>query len=73
VTKSLNVIITTIGVEIVVTPSTNVVRGGILTRSVINLGHGLSTIYVGRNLIRCLRILVATTRVIWTPQMVLPI
>jgi hypothetical protein len=52
VTQSLNVIITTIGVEIIVAPSTNVVKSGVLIASATNLGCGSSKILIGRNLNR---------------------
>jgi hypothetical protein len=50
VTQPLTVVIPTIGVEIVVAPNTNFVRGGVLIGSTLNLGHGLGGVLVGRNL-----------------------
>jgi hypothetical protein len=40
VTQPLNVVIPTIGVETIVTPNINFVRGGVLIGSTSNLGHG---------------------------------
>jgi hypothetical protein len=68
VTKLLNVVITTIGVEMVVAPNTNVVRGGILIRIVENLGHGFGIIFIGKNLNRSLEILIITTGIVGTPR-----
>jgi hypothetical protein len=56
VTQPLNVIIPTIGVETIVTPNTNFVRGGILIGSTTKLGHGLGRVSMGRNLTRSLRL-----------------
>jgi len=50
VTQSPNVVITTIWMEMVVTPNTNVVRGGVLIGSTINLGRGSGGVLVRRNL-----------------------
>jgi hypothetical protein len=50
VIQSPNVVITTTRVEMVVAPNTNVARGGILIRYVVNLGHGLGRVSAGRNL-----------------------
>ncbi len=44
VTQSLNTIITTTRVEMVVAPNINVVRGGILIGYVTNVGHGLGRV-----------------------------
>jgi hypothetical protein len=52
VTQSPNVIITTIRVEIIVAPSTNVVKSGVLIGSATNLGCGSSKVLIGRNLNR---------------------
>ncbi len=41
VTQSLNVIITTIGVEIIVAPSTNVVKSGVLIAFQYKEGHAI--------------------------------
>jgi hypothetical protein len=70
VTKSLNVVITTIGVEMVVTPNINVVKGGALISFVENLGHGSNIIFVGKTLNRSLEILAITTGIVGTPHMV---
>jgi hypothetical protein len=40
VTQSPNVVIITIGVEMVVAPNTNVVKGGVLIGFTTNLGNG---------------------------------
>ncbi len=40
VTQPLNVVIPTIGVETIVAPNINFVRGGVLIGSTSNLGHG---------------------------------
>jgi hypothetical protein len=50
VIQSPNVIITTIWMEMVVTPNTNVVRSGVLIGSTINLGCGSGGVLVRRNL-----------------------
>jgi hypothetical protein len=70
VTKSLNVVITTIGVEIVVAPNTNVVKGGILISYVENLGYGCDIVSIGISLNRSLEMLTITTRIVGTPHMV---
>jgi hypothetical protein len=65
--QSLNVVIITIGVEMVVASSTNVVRSGILIGYATNLDCGSGGVSVGRNLTRSLGLLVAITRVVATP------
>jgi hypothetical protein len=70
VTQSPDVIITTIGVETVVAPNTNVVKGGVLIRFATNLGNGSSGVSARRNLSQSLALPIATTRVVGTPQMV---
>ncbi len=49
VTQSPNVVITTVGVEMVVAPNTNVVRGGILIGFATNLGSGSGGVLARRN------------------------
>ncbi len=56
ITQPLNVIIPTIGVEIIVAPNSNFVRGRILIGSTTKLGHGLGKISMGRNLSRSSRL-----------------
>ncbi len=67
VNKSLNVVITTIGVEIVVAPNMNVIKGGILIRYISNLGHGFDEISTGKKLSRSLKILTTTIGIVQTP------
>jgi hypothetical protein len=57
-------------VEIVVAPTTNFVRSGILIKYVANLGHGLGRVSTKRNLSKSLGILVTTIGIVGTPQMV---
>ncbi len=57
--------------ETVVAPNTNVIRGGVLIGFVINLGSRLVRVSIGRNPNWSLTILIATTGVVGTPQMVL--
>jgi hypothetical protein len=59
--------ITTIGVEMVVAPNTNVVRDVVLIRSTTNLGSGLSGVSTGRNLYHSSTLPITTTGVIVTP------
>jgi hypothetical protein len=69
--QSLNVVIPTTRMEIVVTPTTNFVKGGnLLIGFAKNLGCGLRRVLVRRNLNRSLRIPVATIGVVGTPYMV---
>jgi hypothetical protein len=70
VTQSPNVIITTTGVETVVTPSTNIVRSGVLIGSTTNLGHGSNIILARRNLSWSLGLPAIIFGVVGTPQMV---
>lgn len=70
VTQSLYVVILIIGVETIVAPNTNVVRGGVLIGFVANLGCGSSKVSMGRNLNRNLGIPTTNIGVIGTPHMV---
>jgi hypothetical protein len=54
----------------VVAPSMNVVRGGVLIGSATNLGRGLGKFLAKRNLNKSLGLSVVTTKVVGTPQMV---
>jgi hypothetical protein len=65
-----NVIIPTTRVEITVAPNINSIRGGILIRSTMNLGHALEGVSGGRNLNKSSRLPITTTGVVGTPQMV---
>ncbi len=67
ITQSLNVVIPTIGVEIIVAPIIIFVRSGILIRSVANLGHGLGGVLLRMNFSRSSKIPLVTTRVLGTP------
>jgi hypothetical protein len=49
VIQSFNVVITTIGVEMIVVPNTNLARRGVVIRFVVNLGCGLGGFLTGRN------------------------
>ncbi len=66
-TQLLNVVISTIGVEIVVVPNINFVRSGILIGSTTNLGHGLGGVPSKMNLNRSLKIPLTTIGVLGTP------
>jgi hypothetical protein len=70
VSQPLNVVIPTIGVETIVAPNTNFVRGGVLIGFTANLGCGLGGVSMGRNLNRSSGIPIATTGVVGTLQMV---
>jgi hypothetical protein len=70
VTQSPNVVIAIIGMETMVAPNMNVVRGGILIGSATKLGNGLGGVLTRRNLSRSSALPIATTRVVGTPQMV---
>jgi hypothetical protein len=63
-------VITTIGVETVVVPNTNVAKKGVVIELVINLGHGSSGFSMGRNLSRNLGLPTVNIGVAWTPLMV---
>jgi hypothetical protein len=63
----LNVIIPTIGVEIIIAPNTNFVKGGVLMGSAMNLGCGSKWVSTRRNLSLSLRIPIITNRVVGTP------
>jgi hypothetical protein len=67
VTQSVNVVITTIGVEMVVAPNTNIVRSGVLIGSAVNLGSGLSGVSARRNLSWSSTLSTTTTKVVGTP------
>jgi hypothetical protein len=70
VTQSPNVVITTIGVEIVVAPITNVVRSGVLIGFTTNLGSGLGGISIQRYLSRSSALPTTIITVVGTPHMV---
>jgi hypothetical protein len=70
VNQPLNVVIRTIGVEIILAPNTNFVRGKVLIGFATNLGCGLGGVLMGRNLKKSLGIPIATIRVVGTLQMV---
>jgi hypothetical protein len=70
VIRLFNTIIPTIKVETIVAPATNFVRSGILVRFATNLGCGSGGVLVKRNLNKRSGILVTTTIVVRTPQMV---
>jgi len=70
VTQSFNAIITTIGVETIIVPNTNVVRRGVVIGFTTNLGHGSSGFLVGRNLSKSSGLPTTNTRVVGTSQMV---
>jgi hypothetical protein len=70
VIQSPNAIITTTRVEMVVAPNTNVVRSGILIGFATNLGHGLGTVMIGRNLSQSSGRPIVIITVIGTHQMV---
>ncbi len=70
VTYTANVVITTTGVEMIITPSMNAIRGGILIGSTTNLGNGSGGVSVARNLSQSLGPPIATTGVVGTPHMV---
>ncbi len=56
--------------EMVVVPNIDVVKRGVLIEYVAKLGGGLSGILVVRNLNQSSTLLIATTRIVGTPQMV---
>jgi hypothetical protein len=56
--------------ETIVASTTNFIKSGVLIGSTFNLGHGLGRVLAKRNLNRSSRVLVATTGVVGTPQMV---
>ncbi len=68
--KSHNVIIITIRVEIVVAPSTNLIKCGILIGSTIILDSGSSGVSTRRNMSRSFALSITTIRVVGTPQIV---
>jgi len=70
VIQSFNASITTTRMEIVVVPNINVVRKGVLIRSVSKLGSGSCGVLATRNLNQSLALPIVTTRVVGTPQMV---
>jgi hypothetical protein len=57
-------------VEIVVTPNIDVVKKGILIGFIAKLGSGSSGVSARRNLSRSSALLITTTGVVGTPQMV---
>jgi hypothetical protein len=69
VTQSLGASIT-IGMEMIVVPSINVVKRGVLIGSVMKLGDGSNGILVVRNLNQSLALLATTTGIVGIPQMV---
>jgi hypothetical protein len=70
VIQSLNAIITTIRVHMVVAPSTNVARKGVVIEYAINLGCGSNGFSIVRSLNKSSKLPTANTRVVGTPQMV---
>jgi hypothetical protein len=68
--QSLNVGITTIGVEMVVAPNINVIRRGILNGSTTKLDIGSDGVSVVRNLSQSLTLPTIITRIIDILQMV---
>jgi hypothetical protein len=67
ITQSLDAGITTTRVETVVTPTTDVVKRGILIRFAAKLGSGLSGVSTGRKLNGSMALLTTTTGVFGTP------
>jgi hypothetical protein len=67
VTQSLNVVVTTTRVEMIVAPIMNVVRRGVVIGFVTNLGRGSGKFLVGRNLSRSSGLLVTTSGIVGTP------
>jgi hypothetical protein len=65
--QSLDVGITTTRVETVVAPSINVIRKGILIRSITKLGSESGGVSTVRNLSQSLALPIATTKVVGTP------
>ncbi len=70
VTQSLNASITTIQVEMVVAPSIDVFRMGVLIGYATKLGSISDGVLVGRNMSQSLALPSTTTRVVSIPQMV---
>jgi hypothetical protein len=66
VIQLLDDVIPTTGVETIVAPITNFVKGGVLIGSSKNLGHGLGGVSTGTNLNRSLELPI-TIRVVGTP------
>jgi hypothetical protein len=58
---------TTTGVEMVIAPNIDVVKRGVLIRSVAKLGSELGGVSVRKNLSRSLALPITTTRVVGTP------
>ncbi len=54
----------------IVVPSTNVIRRGVIIGFANNLGHGLNGFLVGRNLNKSSKLPMANIGVVGTPQMV---
>jgi hypothetical protein len=56
--------------DIVVVPNMNVAKRGVVIGSTVNLGRGLGEFSMGRNLNRSLKLPMANTIIVGTPQMV---
>jgi hypothetical protein len=69
VIQSLNVSITTTGVETVIEPNIDVVKRGVLIGYVTKLGSGSNGVSIRRNLNRSLGLPASTIRVVGIPQM----
>ncbi len=63
----LDVDITTIGVEVVVMPTIDLVKRGILIRSTTNWGSGLSGVLVRRKMSGSSTLPTSTNKVVGTP------
>jgi len=61
VTQSLNVVITTIGMETIIAPNMDVVRKGVIIESATNLGCGLGGLFTRKNLTRSSKLPIANT------------
>ncbi len=70
VTQSLNTIITTTRVEMIVAPNMNVIKRGVIFGFATNLGHGSCEFLARRNLNRNSGLLVTKIGIVGTPQMV---
>jgi hypothetical protein len=73
VTQSLDVGITIIGVETIITPTMDVVRRGVLIGSVKKLGSGSGGVFAGRKLNGNMTLPTTTTRVVGHLRWCLPI
>jgi hypothetical protein len=67
VTQSLNVVITTIGMEMVIMPNMDVVKKGVVIESITNLCHGLGGFFIRKFFTRSLGLAIANTGVVGTP------